>query len=237
MSRVQKRIAGGFIIIRGEIWHPTTSGEWKGVDPHTFKWNLLQDIILQISTPTNGWISSPRTSFLSTPRTQTPTGRILSSKTCVRILMQMAGSVCSCSAQNCHFYICICIWQMFLKKHFLNWQFLEHIESILVLPGTHKPPSYAPPHCVSPECSVITSHPVASCHIITVQHGTSVGQDQTVTQHLWWVLHLQDWGGPGGGIIGSGCGSLPWIEEALLLCTVLPICSYTYTTTTTVPGH
>ena len=141
-------------------------------------------------------------------------------QTCVRILMQMAGSVCS-SAQNCHFYICICIWQMFLKKHFLNWQFLEHIESILVLPGTHKPPSYAPPHCVSPECSVITSHPVASCHIITVQHGTSVGQDQTVTQLLWGQLHLQGWGGPGGGAIGSDGVGLLW-REVLLLLTVLP---------------
>ena len=70
------------------------------------------------SQPTNGWISSPRTSFLSTPRTQTPTGRILSSKTCVRILMQMAGSVCSCSAQNCHFLHLHLYLTNVLKKHF-----------------------------------------------------------------------------------------------------------------------
>ena len=70
------------------------------------------------SQPTNGWISSPRTSFLSTPRTQTPTGRILSSKTCVRTLMQMAGSVCSCSAQNCHFLHLHLYLTNVLKKHF-----------------------------------------------------------------------------------------------------------------------
>ena len=109
----------------------------------------------------------------------------LSSKTCVRILMQMAGSVCSCSAQNCHFLHLHLYLTNVLKKHFY-----------FLFPGTHEfhlgPPRntqatifYVTPHCVSPECSVITSHPVASCHIITVQHGTSVEQHQTVTQHLW----------------------------------------------------
>ena len=118
------------------------------------------------SQPTNGWISSPRTSFLSTPRTQTPTGRILSSKTCVRILMQMAGSVCSCSAQNCHFLHLHLYLTNVLKKHFY-----------FLFPGTHEfhlgPPRntqatmlcnttlcFSRMFCAAPP--LVTSFPVAS---------------------------------------------------------------------------
>ena len=61
-----------------------------------------------------------------------------------------------------------------------------------------------------------------------------MGQHQTVTQHLWGHLHLQGWGGPGGGILGSDGVDLPWIGEALLLWqeyqvpTLLLLLQYTY---------
>ena len=106
------------IIICGEITHPTTSGEWKqGVDPHTFKWNLLQAIILQELT-TNQWMDLI-TNILPVDTTDPDSDwKDLSSKTCVRILMQMAGSVCSCSAQNCHFLHLHLYLTNVLKKHF-----------------------------------------------------------------------------------------------------------------------
>ena len=155
------------------------------------------------SQPTNGWISSPRTSFLSTPRTQTPTGRILSSKTCVRILMQMAGSVCSCSAQNCHFLHLHLYLTNVLKRSILTDNSLEHINDILV-PSEHKSNHLMSHHIVFLQNVLWWRHFLWQArHIITGQHGARVGQHQTVTQHLWGHLHLQGWGGPGGGILGS----------------------------------
>ena len=102
------------------------------------------------------------------------------------------------------------------------------------LPRTHElhlgldrnipPPSCAPsPHCF------MTSHPVASCPI-TVQRGPGVEWHQTVSQHLWWDLQLQGWGG--------GWGGNPWVWrkwsnlKRSSCIRELPIFLHFYTTTT-----
>ena len=106
-SQVQKN-CHGFIIICGEINHPTTSGEWKGVDPHTFKWNLLQAIILQELT-TNQWMDLI-TNILPVDTTDPDSDwKDLSSKTCVRISNANGRTVCGSFEPNCHLNICIFI--------------------------------------------------------------------------------------------------------------------------------
>merc|ERR1712215_544062 len=51
--------------------------------------------------------------------------------------MQMAGSVCSCSAQNCHFLHLHLYLTNVLKRSILTDNSLEHINDILV-PSEHK---------------------------------------------------------------------------------------------------
>ena len=154
--------------------------------------------------------SSP-TSFFSTPRT--PTGRMLSNKHVSESSCKWPG-VYVVLHRTTIFYICIWLWQMFWRNTFLlsvtwntwfsSWFGQEHISHQLM-----------PHHIVSsPECSVVTSHPVASCHIITVQHGPSVGQIKQSLSTCGGFYTYRTEVVHGGGAIGSGCGSLPWIEEA-----------------------
>ena len=200
---------------------------------------MLQDIILQEAT-TNQWMdlittSSP-TSFLSISRTWTPAGRIY-----------LAKHVSESSCKWPGVYVVLHRTAIFtfafafdkcLKKHFLFSFYLEHMNFILVWTGTYKPPTYAPPHCfISEACSVMTSHPVASCHIITVQHGPSVGQIKQSLSTCGGFYTYRTEVVHGGGAIGSGCGSLPWIKKPLYFAPYTPICSYTYISTTTVPGY
>ena len=159
---------------------------------------------------------------------------------------------------------------MFLKKHFLltvPWNTLVPFWSPQ---NTHKQPSYVPPHCVSPECSVMTSYPVArpphhdrsnfgarvgqikqslsTCgDIYTCRAGVVLGGEFLVQMGLIyysnWVVQFWTRTFKLNSTVFE-LGHSNWtvqffdlIREALLLCTVLPICSYTYSTTTTVPGH
>ena len=185
------------IICGGEITHPTH--QWGVVAMEQILIHSTETCC-RISSYRKQWMdlittSSP-TSFLSTPRTRTPTGRMLSNKHVSESSCKWPG-VYVVLHRTTIFYICIWLWQMFWRNTFLlsvtwntwfsSWFGQEHISHQLM-----------PHHIVSsPECSVVTSHPGASCHIITVQHGPGCEADQTVTQHLWRQLHIQGWGGPG----------------------------------------
>ena len=185
------------VVVRSLI--QPTSGEWKhGVDPHTFNWNLLQDIILQEAM--DGSHHHLITNILPLDTTDPDSDwKDVIKQTCVRILMQMAGSVCS-SAQNYHFLHLHLPLTNVLKKHFLlsfpwntwssSWSSQEHTIN-------HFVPCH---HIVFHLQNVLWLR-----HILCrsppqswpVKLWSQCGADQTVTQHLWRQLHIQGWGGPG----------------------------------------
>ena len=164
------------LIVKYHLWwdqHPTTSGEWKqGVDPHTFKWNLLQDIILQEAT-TNQWMdlittSSP-TSFLSTPRTRTPTGRIYQAKHVSESSCKWLGVYVV--LHRTAIFTFVFVSDKCFKEAFFTFFSLEYMKFILILTGIHNQPFCAlPPHCVT---SRTICGDVISCGVPPHHHRTT----------------------------------------------------------------
>ena len=107
-----------------------------------------------------------------------------------------------------------------LKKHFFTFFYLEHMNFSLVWTGTYKPPSCMPHHIVSsPECSMMWRHilwrPATSSPYNMDLVWSSIKQSLSNCRDIY-TYRAEVVGGEG--TLGSGCGSLPWIEEALLLC-------------------